>query len=156
MRAPTQPWSSVVELALRRAQQACSLVALQCRRLKLCQSTEPCFALRVWADVQMLVIALRQLRRSVELAALVPALQDGFIRALSDFDGPLPDLWSMHSVEEHFETVPVPDVEAWDGRVFSWAGGSLNVDEALQAAERLLAAMIGLGAANSEALASPG
>ena len=156
MRGATQPWSSVVELALRRAQQACSLVVLQCRRLELSEATEPCFAIRVWADVQMLMIALRQLRRSVELAALVPASQDGFIRALSEFDAPLPDLWSMRSVEEHFETVPMPEIEGWDGRVFSWAGGSLNVDEAQRAAERLLAAMIGLGAANSEALASPG
>lgn len=156
MRGAAQPWSSVIDLALRRAQQAFSLVVLQCRRLKLGESTEPGFTIRIWADVQLLVIALRQLRRSVELAALVPALQNGFVRALSEFDGPLPDLWSMRSVEEYFETVPVPEMEGWDGRVICWAGGSLNVDEALQSAERLLAAMIGLRSANSEALASPG
>jgi len=104
----------------------------------------------------MLMIALRQLRRSVELAALVPAMQDGFVRALAEFDGPLPDLWRMRSVEEYFEAQPVPEIEAWDGRVFTWAGGSLNVDEALKAAERLLETMIGVKSANCEALASPG
>lgn len=103
----------------------------------------------------MLMIGLRQLRRSVELAALVPALQDGFIKALAEFDGPFPDLWSMRSVEEYFETILEPGVDAWDGHVFTWAGGSLNVDEALQTAERLLAAMISVRSANAEALASP-
>lgn len=96
----------------------------------------------------MLMIALRQLRRSVELAALAPSLQDGLVRALAEFDGPLPDLWRMRSVEEHFETHPVPEAKAWDGRVFTWADGSLNVDEALKAAERLLATMVGVRTAN--------
>jgi hypothetical protein len=147
----TPPWGSVVEHARRRAQDACSLVAVQCRRLKLPEPEGSRLAVRVWADVQMLMIALRQLRRSVELAALAPALQDGLVRALAEFDGPLPDLWRMRSVEEHFETHHVPEIEAWDGRVFTWADGSLNVDEALKAAERLLATMVGVGMANPEA-----
>lgn len=149
-------WSSVVEHALRRAQDACLLVAMQCRRLKRAELEESQLAIRVWADIQMLMIALRQLRRSVELAALSPSLQDGLVRALAEFDGPLPDLWRMRSVEEHFEAHPVPEADAWDGRIFTWAEGSLNVDEALKAAERLLATMIGVRAANPETMPSTG
>lgn len=149
-------WSSVVEHALRRAQDACLLVALQCRRLKRTDMGESHLAVRLWADVQMLMIALRQLRRSVELAALAPSLQDGLVRALAEFDGPLPDLWRMRSVEEHFEAHPLPEADAWDGRVFTWSDGSLNVDEALKAAERLLAAVIGVRTANPDTMPSTG
>lgn len=152
----TPSWSSVVEHALRRAQDACLLVTLQCRRLERAEREESQLAVRVWADVQMLMVALRQLRRSVELAALAPPLQDGLVRALAEFDGPLPDLWRMRSVEEHFEAHPVPETNAWDGRTFTWAGGTLNVDEALKAAERLLATMIGVGTASPEPLPSTG
>jgi hypothetical protein len=104
----------------------------------------------------MLMIALRQLRRSVELAALAPAFQDGLVRALAEFDGPLPDVWRMRSVEEHFESCPLPHADAWDGRIFTWAGGSLNVEEALRAAERLLATMIGFGTPDPEIKPSTG
>ncbi len=149
-------WNSVVEHALRRAQEACLLVALQCRRLKRAEPEEPQLAIRVWADIRMLMVALRQLRRSVELAALSPPLQDGLVRALAEFDGPLPDLWRMRSVEEHFEAHPVPEADAWDGRIFTWADGSLNVDEALKAAERLFATIIGVRTADPETMPSMG
>lgn len=146
----------MVEQALRRAQDACLLVALQCRRLERAEPEEAQLAVRVWADVQILMVALRQLRRSVELAALAPSLQDGLVRALAEFDGPLPDLWRMRSVEEHFEAHPVPQTNAWDGRTFTWAEGALNVDDALKAAERLLATMIGVRTANPETMPSTG
>lgn len=132
------------------------MVAVQCRRLKIPEPEEPRLAIRLWADLQLLMIALRQLRRSVELAALAPSLQDGLVRALAEFDRPLPDLWRMRSVEEHFETHPVPESKSWDGRVFTWADGSLNVDEALKAAEQLLAAMLSAPTQGLEASSSPG
>jgi hypothetical protein len=149
------PWVSVFENALVRAQAACSVVGIQCRCLKMAELDDSPSTVRVWADVQMLMVALRQLRRSAELAALSPSLQDGLVRAIAEFDGPLPDLWRMRSVEEHFEAHPLPHDDAWDGRIFTWGDGSLNVDEALNAAERLLASMIGIRTDGPEAVPFP-
>lgn len=152
MSGSAAPWVSVFEIALGRARAACSVVGIQCRRLKRTESEGDLSTVRVWADVQMLMVALRQLRRSAELAALSPSIQDGLVRAIAEFDGPLPDLWRMRSVEEHFEAHPPPHDDAWDGRIFTWGDGSLNVDEALNAAERLLGRMIGIRTGDPEAV----
>ena len=81
MRGATPPWSSVVEHALRRAQDACSLVSVQCRRLKLPDHEESRLAIRVWADVQMLMIALRQI---VSRAFGNPMLRHRHVREVSN------------------------------------------------------------------------
>lgn len=142
MTADTPNWGAVLGQALRRAQDARWTVALQCRRLKSEDVGERSRGLRLWADVQMLLIALRRLRRSAELAALAPGARDDLSVAIAAFDRPLPDLWRLGDMEVQFERALVAVADDWSGPVIQWPGGVLNIDDALRCSEALLAAMM--------------
>jgi hypothetical protein len=136
------PWRAMIERAQRCASEASRTIALQYRRLKTSEADDAEHACRCWADLQLLIIALRSLRRSAELAALVPMVQDEITVALSEFDRRLPSLWHMRNVEEHFDKYELlHQEEASGGTVLHWTGGALNIDHALQSADRLLATM---------------
>src|SRR5215208_3762906 len=61
------------------ANEAVSAIALQCRRLRSTEPEDAEFAMRWWADAQLLVVMLRRLRRIAELAMKVP-------RAIGDIE----------------------------------------------------------------------
>lgn len=90
----------------------------------------------------MLLIALRRLRRSAELAALAPGARDDLSVAIAAFDRPLPDLWRLGDMEVQFERALVAVADDWSGPVIQWPGGVLNIDDALRCSEALLAAMM--------------
>jgi hypothetical protein len=141
MTAASPDWQALLGQALRQAGEARRTVELQCRRLKEGDGNEPQRGLRLWADLQMLLIALRRLRRSAELAALAPAATDEVVAAIAAFDRPLPDLWCLENMEAPFERAPVSVADDWTGPVIEWPGGALNVDDAFACAEALHAAM---------------
>jgi hypothetical protein len=141
MTAAMPDWPLVLGHALRQAEDASWTVALQCRRLKADDAGEARRGLRLWADLQMLLVALRRLRRSAELAALAPMVGDDLCVAIAAFDRPLPDLWRLENIETSFECAPVAVADDWSGPVIRWPGGALNIDEALGCSEALVAAM---------------
>ena len=141
MTAASPDWQALLGQALRQAREARWTVELQCRRLKEGAGGEPQRGLRLWADLQMLLIALRRLRRSAELAALAPAATDEIVAAIAAFDRPLPDLWRLGNIEAPFERAPVSVADDWTGPVIEWTGGALNVDDALRCSEALVEAM---------------
>jgi hypothetical protein len=108
---------------------------------------------RWWADLQFLIVALRRLRRSAEIAVRVPELSAEVKVALDEFDKSLPGLTLMRNVGEHVDDYAVNDPKrhtvsvdtgqlqaGWfDGIVYHWLGKSLNVDTALSSAEELYA-----------------
>ena len=141
MTADAPDWRVVLGQALRQARDAGWTVALQCRRLKTADAGETQRGLRLWTDLQMLLIGLRRLRRSAELAAQAPGVRDGLSVAIAAFDQPLPDLWRLENMEASFERAPVAIADNGSGSVIQWPGGVLNIDDALRCSEALLVAM---------------
>ena len=135
------------------ANEAVFAVALQCRRLRSSEPEDALFVMRWWADVQLLVVMLRRLRRTAELAIKVPRAQSDIQQALSEFDRRLPALRTMRNVGEHIDAYALDrgrnasisrrglQVGSWDGTTLSWLGNSLNADEALASAEALTTAI---------------
>lgn len=134
-------WPVVLGQALRQAEDASWTVALQCRRLKSDAAGEARRGLRLRADLQMLLIALRRLRRSAELAALAPEARDELSIAIAAFDRPLPDLWRLEDMETLFERAPVAIADDWSGPIIPLPGGVLNIDDALDCSDALLTAI---------------
>ena len=137
------------------ANEAVLAVALQRRRLRSTEPEDEAFAMRWWADAQLLIVMLRRLRRTAELAMTVPRAHKEIERALAEFDQELPALQTMRNVGEHIEEYALDQghdatisrralqVGGWDGTTLSWLGDSLNVDKALASAEALAATVIG-------------
>ena len=131
------------------------VVALQYRRLRTGKPVDDDFIFQYQADLEFLMVALRRLRRAAELAARVPFAQSALCAAIRDFDQALPDLVKMRNVSEHFDDYILNNqrrrhrdvqsgqllVNRWDGTQYEWLGGSLNIDTAHQAAEKLFLAV---------------
>lgn len=147
------PDAVILERALSFATEAVYTVALQRRRLRSQEPEDDRFVLRLWADLQMLIIMLRRLRRAAELAKQVPTVRDSIHRALAEFDQALPTLTKMRDVGEHIEDYALDQghdetvsrrtlqVGSWNGTTLEWLGGSLDVDAAMRAAEELYRAI---------------
>jgi hypothetical protein len=143
----------ILERAKSFCNEACFTVALQCRRLRTVEPEDKTFVFRWHADLQFLIVALRRLRRSVELAQRVSAVAPALKTALDDFDRQLPDLAKMRNVAEHIDdyllgtgrlrNVPrgALQVATWDGTEFNWLGVRLDIDVALSSAESLFGAL---------------
>ena len=115
------------------------------------------FILRWWADLQFLIVALSRLRRSAQIAQSVATASAAIESAIREFDQALPCLKTMRNIGEHVESYAVDDpkrhnksvshsqlqVGQWDGTVYVWLGESLNIDVALDAAQKLLGAVRG-------------
>ena len=145
---------AILERAKSLCNDACFTVALQHRRLRTTEPEDEIFVFRWWADLQFLIVALRRLRRSAQLAARVPSVSEKLKIAIREFDKTLPNLAKMRNVGEHIDDYALdspkrhhPDVNrrqlqvgAWDGKIFSWVG-DLDIDVALGAAEELFEAV---------------
>jgi hypothetical protein len=145
-----RPAAAVSERALSLMNEAMFTVDLQTRRVRGREPEDEVFAMRWWADLQFLIVALRRLRRAAELGRHgLPETKEAIEGAIRSFDGDLPDLAAMRNVGEHIddyvrERGRLRDVErsglqvgAFDGTTFQWLDRELNVDNARQAAERL-------------------
>jgi hypothetical protein len=131
--------------------EACFTVALQRRRLRSSEPEDDSFVFRWWADLQFLIVALRRLRRSAEIAKRIPEFSVEVSAAIDEFDKSLPGLTKMRNVGEHVDAYAMNDpkrrvvsvdsgqlqVGCFDGTVYTWLGESLNIDIALAAAEKL-------------------
>jgi hypothetical protein len=135
------------------ANEAVFAIALQCRRLRSTEPEDAEFVMRWWADAQFLVVMLRRLRRTAELAMNVPRARGEVEQALSEFDRNVPAVRKMRDVGEHIDEYALDQgrnksvsrralqVGSWDGTTLSWLGDSLNADQALGSAEALVAAI---------------
>jgi hypothetical protein len=140
---------AILQRASSLCNEACYTIALQHRRLRSTEPEDSTFVFRWWADIQFLIVALRRLRRSAEVAGCVPRLSKLINTALLVFDGALPGLVKMRNVGEHVEDYALDrgrdksvlrselQIGCWDGTVYSWLGESLNIDTALDAADKL-------------------
>lgn len=129
--------------------EAMYMVAIQCRRIRSSEPEDRHFVLRWWADLQFLIVALWRLRSAGVLARQSGPDGASFERAIDSFDSALPHLRRMRNVGEHAgdyamengrdRTVRRGQLQAgsFDGTTFSWLGVELNIDLALDAAERL-------------------
>lgn len=143
----------ILERAKSFCNEAIFTVALQHRRLQTTEPGDNEFIFRWHADLQFFIVALRRLRRAVELGAEVPHVSTTLREALTAFDGRLPDLAKMRNVGEHINDYMLGDghtkdiqrgglqVSTWDGTVFTWLGVKLDIDVALRAAEALFEAV---------------
>jgi hypothetical protein len=144
---------SILQRANSLCNEACLTIALQHRRLRSIEPGDDNFVFRWWADIQFLIVALRRLRRSAEIAVSILKLSSLLNDALREFDDALPCLAKMRNVGEHVEDYALDrgrdrsvsrseiQVGSWDGTVYSWLGESLNIDTALSAAQKLLMAV---------------
>lgn len=154
-----RPKDAILMRARRLCSEACCTVALQCRRLRSTEPEDSSFVFRWWADLQFLIVALRRLRRSAEIAMRVPEFSTEVRAAIDEFDRSLPGLTKMRNVGEHVDDYAANDpkrrdlsVDSWqlqagsfDGTVYVWLGESLNIDTALAAAEKLFERIKQLG-----------
>jgi hypothetical protein len=139
----------ILERAKSFCNEAIFTVALQHRRLRTTEPEDQVFIFRRHADLQFFIVALRRLRRAVELGAEVPHVSVTLRAALTAFDNRLPGLAKMRNVGEHINDYMLGDgrakgvqrgdlqVSTWEGGVFTWLGVELDVDAALAAAETL-------------------
>jgi hypothetical protein len=147
--------TAILERAKSLTNQACFTVALQHRRIRSDESEDETFIFRWWADFQFLVVALRRLRRAAQLATNVLEAHAAITAALVDFDAALPGLATMRNVGEHIDDYALDapkrhhrnvtrgqlQVGSFDGTVFKWLGHQLDIDAALEAAEKLFQAV---------------
>jgi hypothetical protein len=143
----------ILERARSFCNEALFTIALQCRRLRSIEPEDSEFIFRWNADLQFLIVALRRLRRGIELGAQVPHAAASLTAALAAFDHRLPGLVKMRNVGEHInhyllgegraKNVPRGELQVsqWDGTIFSWLGVELNINDALSAAESLFEAV---------------
>lgn len=143
----------ILERAKSFCNEAIFTIALQHRRLQTTEPEDGEFIFRWHADLQFFIVALRRLRRAVELGAEVPPVSATLRAAITAFDDRLPGLAKMRNVGEHINDYMLGDghakdiqrgdlqVSTWDGTVFIWLGVKLDIDVALRAAEALFEAV---------------
>jgi hypothetical protein len=119
----------ILERAKSLSNEACFTVAMQHRRLRSTEPEDEKFIFRWWADLQFLIVALRRLRRSVQLIANVPRISEPIQPAIKEFDSALPGLVRIRNVGEHIEDYVLSrghdasinrgqlQVGSWDGTV---------------------------------------
>lgn len=140
-----------LERACSLANEAILTIELQRRRLRSNEPEDCSFVFRWWADLQFLIVALRRLRRTSELASSVPSAKAEMNDAIKRFDESLPMLLTMRNVGEHVDDYALDSsrrrhkqvdrkmlqVGTWDGTTYTWLGETLNVDDAHAAAVTL-------------------
>lgn len=103
-----------------------------------------------WIDLQFFIVALRRVRRSVEMAERIRSRPAEVVHALAEFDGEAPLVVLLRDVGEHIdayaldvgrnESVTWRSVQQgqWDGKTVTWLDRKLDVDAALKAAQKLV------------------
>lgn len=144
---------AIVERAFSLANEAMFTVELQVRRLHSTEPEDDVFIFRPWADFRFLIVALVSLQNAARTFRKANGVSVD--KALDAFDAALPNLRKLRDVAEHIDEYAVDSskrfhkeierrsiaVGGWDGRVFSWFGGALDVDQALEAARALFIAI---------------
>jgi len=147
--------AAILERAFNLVNEAMFTVTLQRRRLRSVEPEDKEFIFRWWADLQFYIIALRRLRRAVELACRVSSVTAELSTALKRFDNALPVLLTMRDIGEHIDEYAIDSpkrhhkqinrsmlqVGEWDGTIYKWLDENLNVDDAHAAAEELYSAL---------------
>jgi hypothetical protein len=146
---------AVIERAIRLADIEMHAVALQRRRLATSEPEDEEFLFRWWTDLQFFILALARLRRYAQVALAAPSAADHVQAALAVFDRAVPGLRLMRNIGEHGDEYALNrsrrreksigsrqlEVGLWNGQTYQWLGTELNVDEALEAAKALFAAL---------------
>jgi len=128
-------------------------VDLQTRRLRSVEPEDTEFIFRPWADFGFLVAALVRLKNAARTFRKAEGVK--IDKAIETFEAALPSLKRLRDVAEHIDEYAVDSskrkhkevesrsvaVGGWDGKVFSWYGGSLDVDKAREAATNLFSAI---------------
>ncbi len=91
------------ERARRLANTAMWTISLQRRRINSVEPEDDDFKLRIFADIDFLIVALTRLRRAAELASKVKEIEPHIRASLVEFDKALPDLKTMRDTAEHFD-----------------------------------------------------
>jgi lysophospholipase L1-like esterase len=124
-------------------------ISLQHRRIQSDEPEDENFIFRKCADFDLLIVALKRLRRAVKIATKVKTIKRELDNALNEFDNALPNLTKMRDVAEHIDEYAVDkgkinnisrkqlEVSILDGTTLEWLDDKLDADEALKASERL-------------------
>jgi hypothetical protein len=144
---------AILERALSLSREACYAVKLQCRRLRTeAPEDEVCLS-RWWVDLHFLILVLYRLKRSASIAAKVYKIKKQVNQSIRDFDAALPNLKQMRDVIEHCEQYAFDkgghknisrgqlQKGSWDGTTYQWLDYTLNIDDALAAANQLFMAL---------------
>jgi len=132
------------------ADEAIRAAAVQLERARE-EGSDPARAAQWWIDLQFFIVALRRMRTAAQLASKPDRYRREVYRAIARFDNAVPKLRLLRNVGEHIDEYSLgighdPSIQwrqlqvgKWDGKVFYWLDVELNVEEAMTAAERLLA-----------------
>jgi hypothetical protein len=118
-------------------------ISLQIRRISQDTPEDEDFIFRRWADYQFLIVALRRLRRAVEISLKVGAVSEEVGKALKLFDERTSFTKIFRDVEEHIDNYVLnhdkkhhKNIEAGQLQVaaigydkLEWLGYELSVDE---------------------------
>lgn len=129
---------------------------MQCRRIQTAEPEDDDFLFRRLVDFQFLIVALLRLRRAVVIASRVPLVSPTITHALAEFDSSLPDVKRMRDVAEHIDEYATDslhrhdqqvyrymlEVPSWDNGTLRWLDGVLPARAAIEASQRLFAALV--------------
>lgn len=99
--------TAMIERAWSLMNESMRAIDLQRRRLRSSEPEDADFIFRWWVDLQFLIVALRRLRRSAELATRVSTAKSIIADAIEQFDRELPMLQKMRNVGEHIDDYAV-------------------------------------------------
>lgn len=143
--------------AVRLASESMRAILMQIRRVQGEEPEDAEWLLRVGMDYQFLVVALWRLRMAASMVRPYAAAVDD---ALTSFDQALPDLKRMRDVAQHIDEYAVDgpgrrhkrtdgsrlgrrslEVEVLGNDRYHWLGGTIEVRQAREAAQRLYSAI---------------
>jgi hypothetical protein len=105
-------------------------------------------------DLQFFIVAIRRLRRGVEIGRWAETYRDVLQDALHAFDAALPNLMLFRDAGEHIDEYAVGagnhssvrwrqvQVTSWDYPILEWLDLKMNVEDALQARRDLIAVLV--------------
>ncbi|MDQ1087191.1 hypothetical protein [Siphonobacter sp. SORGH_AS_1065] len=150
MKQEQQSDASKLERALSLSNLAIFTIELQHRRLQTAEAEDEEFIFRWMSDLEFLIIALIRLQKAAFIAASVPSVKKKINRAIAEFNQSLPDLKKMRDVIAHIDDYALNkerrthnvgrtelQVGQWNGSIYKWIGGELDVDKAVIEAIKL-------------------
>ncbi len=143
---------ATMERAISLSREYICAVRLQKNRLQKPCSEEYSFQFKYCIDLQFFIISLYRFRNMVNLATKIDSISKYMCEAIEEFDRNIPDLKIMRDVGEHMYDYGIDskkrhvreinrkDLQADSfsvDMVFTWLGKKLNVNSALNEAEKL-------------------